>query len=70
MPSTAIQAFHYQASARQLFVTFVTGREYVYENVPRGIYEGFRAAGSHGRFFNAHIRDHYDFREITSRRAS
>jgi hypothetical protein len=70
MPSTAIQSLHYQAPSRQLFVTFVTGREYVYDDVPPGIYEAFRAAGSRGRFFNAHIRDHYDFREITSLKAS
>ncbi len=70
MPSTAIQSFHFQPATRQLSVTFVTGREYVYEDVPPGIYKAFRAAGTRGRFFNAQIRDRYDFREITALRAS
>lgn len=66
MPSTVIRGFSYDEATRRLFVTFVTGREYVYFAVPPDVHRAFRAAGSRGRFFNAEIRDHYDFREITN----
>jgi hypothetical protein len=47
-------------------VTFITGRIYEYFDVPVGIVGCFEDAESKGAFFNRHIRDHYDFREITS----
>jgi lysyl-tRNA synthetase class 2 len=65
MPSSAIRTFRYQSATRQLFVTFVTGREYVYDNVPPEVHDAFRAASSRGTFFNTEIRGFYDFREIT-----
>ena len=34
MPSTVIQAFHYEAASRELLVVFRTGRRYVYRGVP------------------------------------
>jgi hypothetical protein len=64
MPSTAIKFFRYRPATRQLFVTFITSREYVYEDVPPDVHDAFRASGSKGRFFNSEIRDHYAFREI------
>jgi lysyl-tRNA synthetase class 2 len=62
--SSAIDAIDYRADKRQLFVTFATGRRYVYFDVPAAVYVCFRHAESLGRYFNAHIRDHYDFREL------
>jgi hypothetical protein len=46
-------------------VTFTTGRRYIYFDVPAAVYLRFRHADSHGSYFNHHIRDHYDFRELT-----
>ena len=63
MPSTAIRRFDYRADRRDLVVTFVTGRRYLYVGVPEREAEAFRAAGSKGRYFNAHIR-HHPFREL------
>jgi len=65
MPSSAIRTFSYDEARQHLFVTFVTGRRYVYENVPPEVYEAFRMAPSLGGFFNTEIRGNYDFREIT-----
>jgi hypothetical protein len=70
MPSTAIKFFRYRSATRQLFVTFITGREYVYDGVPPDVHDAFRASGSKGRFFNSEIRDRYDFREVTGPRES
>jgi lysyl-tRNA synthetase class 2 len=64
MPSTAIRDHDYDPRMSRLTVTFVTGRIYVYDDVPPMVAADFSAAGSKGRFFNAHIRDRYHYREI------
>jgi lysyl-tRNA synthetase class 2 len=65
MPSSVIRRFSYRADRRELEVTFVTGRIYVYRDVPEQEVEALRAASSKGRYFNAHIRDHYAYNEVT-----
>jgi hypothetical protein len=64
--SSAIRDIEYDPDERRLTVTFITGRIYEYFDVPVGIVGCFEDAESKGAFFNRHIRDHYDFREITS----
>jgi lysyl-tRNA synthetase class 2 len=66
MPSSVISSFTYQPERRRLIVTFVTGRVYEYDDVPANVATNFRASFSKGVYFNAHIRDHYKFREIES----
>ena len=65
MPSTVIRSFDYRSESRELAVEFVTGRRYVYCEVPQEEALKLRSAFAKGRYFNAHIRDHYRFREIT-----
>jgi KTSC domain len=57
----------YDAAKRELQVTFVTGRRYVYDDVPLEAYEGLRTAPSKGTFFNREIRERYAYREIKAR---
>ena len=64
MPSSVIRRFDYDARRCELRITFVTGRAYVYEQVPAAIYQSFAAAFAKGSFFNRHIRDRYRFREF------
>ena len=64
MPSTAIRAHYYRPERRELEVTFITGRRYVYFDVPQEKVDAFRAASSKGAFFNNQIRSYYDYREI------
>jgi lysyl-tRNA synthetase class 2 len=52
----------------RLTVTFVTGRMYVYQDVPPHVVADFDAAMSKGGFFNAYIRDRYHYREVTPAR--
>jgi hypothetical protein len=56
----------YDSARRILTVRFVSGRVYAYAGVPRPVYAAFQVAPSKGRFFNAHIRDRYRFRERTA----
>ena len=64
MPSSVIRSFDYDAVRNELSITFVSGKIYVYQLVPRHVFEAFRAAPSKGAFFNQHIRERYPFREI------
>lgn len=64
MPSTVIRHFTYDAANRRLDVTFVSGRRYVYFEVPEHVANDFRAASSRGAFFNAHVRDAFAYREV------
>jgi hypothetical protein len=67
MPSTAIRSLFYDAARSELWVTFVTGRRYVYADVPPEVFEAFNIAESRGGFFNHEIRDRYPYREIRRR---
>ena len=64
MPSTVIRRFMYLPEARELTVEFVSGRRYVYSDLPPEEVEAFRSAFSKGSYFNRHIRDHFPFREL------
>ena len=65
MPSTAISQLFYDTLTRDLRVTFVTGRRYIYAGVPVQVFDAFRSAPSRGVFFNREIRDNYACREIS-----
>ena len=64
MPSTVIKRFDYRPDARELEVLFVTGRRYLYLDVPPEEVEAFRAAYAKGVHFNHQIRDRYAHREL------
>ena len=65
MPSTVIRRSMYVPETRKLTVEFVTGRRYVYFDVPVEEVDAFRAASSKGAYFNRKIRDRYVYRELT-----
>jgi lysyl-tRNA synthetase class 2 len=64
MPSTVIRRFDYHFEEQALDVLFTTGRLYRYHDVPPDVVDAFRAAFSKGRYFNARIRDRYDYTEL------
>ena len=64
MPSTVIRRFDYSPDARELTVEFVTGRRYVYSDVPEEEAAAMRAAFAKGIYFNRNIRDRYACREL------
>ena len=69
MPSSVIRAFDYDAQARRLRVTFVTGKLYAYLDVPQDIADALRAARSKGEYFNIAIRDQFQFERLRSDRS-
>ena len=64
MPSTVIKRFDYRPETRELEVLFVTGRRYLYADVPPEESAAFRSAFAKGVHFNRHIRDRYPCREL------
>lgn len=61
MPSSVIRNFRYLPREKQLEIVFVTGRRYLYLEVPEKTYAALCEAFSKGEFFNAHIRDRFAF---------
>ena len=59
MPSTVIRRFDYAPDRRELTVEFVTGRRYVYLDVPPSEATAMRSAFAKGIYFNPRIRDRY-----------
>ena len=66
MPSHVIRRFMYVPESRELTVEFVSGRRYVYSEVPAEDVDAFRSAFSKGSHFNRLIRDRFPCRELTS----
>jgi hypothetical protein len=66
MPSSVIRRHEYRRARRELLIEFVTGRIYVYLDIPEATARALETAPSKGRYFNAHIRDRYRFRELRS----
>jgi mRNA-degrading endonuclease toxin of MazEF toxin-antitoxin module len=64
MPSTVIRNYEYDAAARVLAIQFVTGRRYLYFEVPAEEVAAMQAVTAKGRYFNSHIRDRSSFREV------
>ena len=65
MPSSVIRRFAYDIDKRELWVEFVSGRRYVYEEVPHDVADAFRGAFAKGVYFNTRIRDAYTFRDVS-----
>ena len=64
MPSSVIRRFDYLPERRELVVEFVTGRRYIYSDVPEREAEALRGAFAKGVHFNRRIRGRYAAREI------
>ena len=60
--STAIAEIDYDEWEEILTVRFTDGLVYTYWNVPAEVYAEFLYASSAGTYFNANIRDNYNYR--------
>jgi hypothetical protein len=62
--SSAISEASYYPNVKRLFVTFKSGKEYEYFNVPEHIVNEFRYAPSKGKFLKKHIIATYKFKQV------
>ena len=44
MPSTVIRSYLYDPTKSELWITFVSGRRYIYVGVPQRVFDAFKAA--------------------------
>lgn len=64
MPSTVIDHFSYDPKTSELKITFLSGKVYIYKNVPEEIFQGLKTAGSKGQYFNAFVKNKYKFKRL------
>lgn len=57
--SSSIQSCDYDDDNQILTVTFVRGKSYQYEDVPKSIYEDLKDAESPGKYFQSYIKNVY-----------
>ena len=62
--SSVIRRVTYDDATHALAIGFANGRTYRYLDVPKTEYEKLLEAESKGSFFNARIRDSYDFQFV------
>ena len=65
MPSQVIRRFTYNADRSELDILFVSERLYRYHEVPAAVFLAMQKSFSKGEFFNANIRDRYDFTRLS-----
>ena len=66
--SSMIHAVGYDAKTKLLEVVFNSGSTYVYEKVPRKIYQELMEAGSKGQYMHYAVIDCYDYHQLSARR--
>lgn len=57
--SSNIESIGYDKSKKILELEFKRGDIYQYKGVPDNIFQNLLRASSHGKYFNAHIKDKY-----------
>jgi len=62
--SSNLASVGYSAFSETLEIEFHGGRVYQYFDVPASEYAGLMAAGSHGTYFHAHIKDRYSYKKV------
>jgi hypothetical protein len=62
--SDNIASIGYNEPTQLLEVEFRNGGIYQYFNVPAVVFEALMTAPSHGTYFNACIREHYQYQRV------
>jgi hypothetical protein len=65
--SSVLQSIGYSAETMTLEVEFAGQKEiYQYHGVSKKIFDALIEAPSHGKYFNANVKDHYKFSKVSS----
>ena len=63
--SSNIRSVGYNRDNKTLEVEFNHNSTFQYENVSQKLYDGLRSATSHGRFFDAKIKDKFTYKKVS-----
>ena len=58
--SSVLVNIEYNKKDKLLFITFKSGKTYVYYNVPEEVWKAFKDAESKGKFFNKYIKGRFN----------
>jgi hypothetical protein len=65
--SSALEQVSYDEKAHVLRAKFrESGRTYAYRHVPQELYDGLIFSDSLGAYFNAHIRNRFEYEEVAN----
>jgi hypothetical protein len=62
--SSSLLRVRYDDDTSTLEIEFQGGRIYQYFDVPKSVFEGLLAAGSHGKFFHEQIKGHFRYARV------
>lgn len=62
--SSNVDEIGYDAKERRLWIRFLDGSLYRYEDVPQSIWRSFKIAPSKGRFVWQNVRDRYEYERV------
>lgn len=62
--SANIKGATFNINEKTLKITFSSGAEYEYSEVPHEVFSGFDNADSQGKYFNTNISKKYNFKKI------
>ena len=63
--SSNLAAVGYDPNTKILEIEFHGGSVYAYSDVPQDIFDELMSAESHGKYFNANIKDKYPYTKIS-----
>ncbi len=64
--STTLHSVGYDAQVGILELEFCSGAVYQYLGVPTTVHQGLLSAASKGKYFHLHIRERYQFRQMSA----
>ena len=67
LDSSFIVSAGYTPEDQRMYVEFISGSIFVYENIMESLFQNFITSESHGKFFNALIRQAYEGVRVSSK---
>jgi len=65
MPSSNIAKWEYNENLNLLSITFKSNQTYIYKQVPPEIHLGAMFCDSIGKYFNANVKNVFEFKKVT-----
>lgn len=62
--SSCLKGFNYCNESKVMCIKFISDSEYAYYDVPETLHSEFMNADSYGKFFNAYIKNRYNYIKI------
>jgi hypothetical protein len=63
--SSQLKSGKFDENKDELYITFNTGKEYVYTGVMNDIWQGLISAESSGKYFNENIKRKYSYKLVS-----